>query len=355
MLQTRGTTISLSKHLLPGRFPLRMNILPRGAALVVPGWSKSLRPEERACARGLVSGLWLMGGGVVRLGGGPTNGFFLLTNPYIVRNRRVTVHVTRQMMGVARTLRVPCMFGNSCHGTGHSHLSSFANVNSRGTLGMLEGMRRAFKIPAMASVRATSRTTVTTRCISVLRVPTFLYHRASLLITTTGAKGAVGVGGKRFLSPLTVRFTTSGIIRTKGGGIVLARHKAAFNCRSLIMSCHNVPRVRSFNCPIVLSIARSLRRPGRADKMAKKVPRLVRAITGTNVTMNTSKVFVRARRGPTMTGDSNTGVLGLSLLRKLLAGLIEVQRTVGWLFSLSVYSLRPGAAAGGGRVFVWAG
>lgn len=231
-------------------------------------------------------------------------------------------------MGVASGLNVPCMFGNSCHGTGHSHLSSFVKVNSRGTLGILRGMRGAFKIPAMASVRTTSRTTVTTSCMSVLRVPTFLYQRASLLITTTRAKGAVGVGGKRFLSPLTVRFTTSGIVRTNGGGIVLARHKAAFNCRSLIVSCQNVPRVRSFNCPIVLSMARSLRRPGRAGNMANNVPRLVRAMTGTNVTMKTSNLFVRARRGPTMTGDSNTGVLGLSQLRNLLAGLIGVERTV---------------------------
>lgn len=268
---------------------------------------------------------------VVRLGGGPTKGFFLLTNPYIVRKRRVTVHVTRHVIAVARGLRVPCMFGKSCHGTGHSHLSSFVNVNSRGTLGVLRGMRSAFKMPAIASVRTTRRTAVTTRCISVLRVPTFLYQRASLLMTTTGAKGAVGVGGKRFLSPLTVHFTTSGMIRTNGEGIVLARHKAAFNCRSLIVSCHNVPRVRAFNFPIVLSMARSLRRPGRADNIAKNVPRLVRAMTGTNITMNMSKLFVRARRGPTMTGDSNTGVLGLSLLRSLLAGLIHVQRTIEWV------------------------
>lgn len=264
-----------------------------------------------------------------RLGGGPSNGFFLLTNPYMVRNRSVTVHVTRGMIGVARALGVPCMFGNSCHGTGHSHLSSFVKVNSRGTLGVLGGMRSAFKMPAIASVRSTRRTTVTTRCTSMLRVPTFLYERASVLITTTGAKGIMGVGGKRFLSPVTVRFTTTGIVRTNGGRMVLARHKAAFNCRSLMISCHNVPRVRAFNFPMVLSIARSLRRPGRADKIANKVPRLVRAITGTKVTINTSKLFVRARRGPTVTGDSNTGVLGLSLLRNLLAGLMEVERTVG--------------------------
>lgn len=260
------------------------------------------------------------------------SGFFLLTNPYIVRKRRVTLQVTSHVIGVASGLNVPCIFGKSCHGTGHSHLSSFAKVNSRGTLGMLHGMQRAFKVPIMASVRDTKRTTVTTRCISILRVPTFLYHRASLLLTTTRAKGVIGVGGKRFLSPNTVHFTTSGIIRTNGSRIVLARQKAAFKCRSLVMSCQNVPRVRALNFPMVLSIARSLRRPGRATNIANNVPRLVRAMTGTNVTMKISNLFVRARRSPSITGDSKTGVLGLSLLRKLLAGLMEVHRILWVLF-----------------------
>lgn len=259
---------------------------------------------------------------------GGESGFFLVTNPYTVRKRSVTLHVTRGMINVAGGLGVPCVFGKSCQGTGHSQLSSFANVNSRGTLGVLHEMNSAFNVPAMASVRRATRTTVTTRCISVLRVPTFLYQRASLLMTTTGAEGVIGVGGKRFLSPKTVRFTMRGMTSTKGSGIVVARENAAFKCASLIISCQNVPRVRRFNCPIVVSIARSLRRPGRASNIAKKLPALVRAVTGTTVTIKTSKLFVRARPRPSGTGSSNTGVLRLSLLRKLLAGLIQVQRTI---------------------------
>lgn len=91
------------------------------------------------------------------------------------------------------------------------------------------------------------------------------------------------------------------MIRDNGDGIVLYRENADFNCGALIISVANLIRVGGFKCPIVFSTARSIRGPNNGNSTANNGHRCIRCLTGTTVTINISKLFVRARRGPSRT------------------------------------------------------
>lgn len=138
-----------------------------------------------------------------------------VTKPYIVRSVRLLSAMTRRLIHVGRSLKAGVVFGTSFSGTGQADVRSFHNPNLRGNLRVLDSVGSGCKLHVAASVRRDCRTRTTNGMYSVLRVPTFLYHRASLLMSTTGANGVIGVGGTRFLDKESVGCPIRGTLSDK--------------------------------------------------------------------------------------------------------------------------------------------
>src|SRR5579862_2567442 len=239
--------------------------------------------------------------------------------------------MAESISGVARALRLPCIFKASYDKANRTSLKSYRGPGLDEGLRILNKIARGVHVPVLTDVHEAVDVQRVAEIADVIQIPAFLCRQTDLLVAAAKSGRAVNIKKGQFVSPWDMRHAVEKCQAAGNGQVFVTERGSSFGYNNLVVDMRSLAIMREF-APVVFDATHSVQLPSAASDgngpaisggQPEFIPLLSRAAVA-----GVDGVFMEVHDNPACAKSDGANALDLKLLPGMLDQLLAVQRAV---------------------------
>jgi len=267
--------------------------------------------------------------GNVEIGGGE---LFLIAGPCVIESEEHAIKMAESISGVARALRLPCIFKASYDKANRTSLKSYRGPGLDEGLRILNKIARGVHVPVLTDVHEAVDVQRVAEIADVIQIPAFLCRQTDLLVAAAKSGRAVNIKKGQFVSPWDMRHAVEKCQDAGNGQVFVTERGSSFGYNNLVVDMRSLAIMREF-APVVFDATHSVQLPSAASNgdgavsggQPEFIPLLARAAVAAGV----DGVFLEVHDHPKQAKSDGANALELQRLRSVLQEILAVRKAVG--------------------------
>ncbi|HLX73565.1 MAG TPA: 3-deoxy-8-phosphooctulonate synthase [Terriglobales bacterium] len=267
--------------------------------------------------------------GNVEIGGGE---LFLIAGPCVIESEEHAIKMAESISGVARALRLPCIFKASYDKANRTSLKSYRGPGLDEGLRILNKIARGVHVPVLTDVHEAVDVQRVAEIADVIQIPAFLCRQTDLLVAAAKSGRAVNIKKGQFVSPWDMRHAVEKCQAAGNGQVFVTERGSSFGYNNLVVDMRSLAIMREF-APVVFDATHSVQLPSAASNgdgavsggQPEFIPLLARAAVAAGV----DGVFLEVHDHPKQAKSDGANALELQRLRSVLQEILAVRKAVG--------------------------
>ncbi len=266
--------------------------------------------------------------GNLEIGGGE---LFLIAGPCVIESEEHALKMAESIAGVARALRLPCIFKASYDKANRTSLKSYRGPGLDEGLRILNKIARTVRVPVLTDVHEAVDVQRVAEIADVIQIPAFLCRQTDLLVAAAKTGRAVNIKKGQFVSPWDMRHAVEKCRVAGNDQIFVTERGSSFGYNNLVVDMRSLAIMREF-APVVFDATHSVQLPSAASNddgavsggQPEFIPLLARAAVAAGV----DGVFLEVHDHPKAALSDGANALELTRLRSVLQEIVAVQKAV---------------------------
>ncbi len=267
--------------------------------------------------------------GNVEIGGGE---LFLIAGPCVIESEEHAIKMAESISGVARALRLPCIFKASYDKANRTSLKSYRGPGLDEGLRILNKIARGVHVPVLTDVHEAVDVQRVAEIADVIQIPAFLCRQTDLLVAAAKSGRAVNIKKGQFVSPWDMRHAVEKCQAAGNGQVFVTERGSSFGYNNLVVDMRSLAIMREF-APVVFDATHSVQLPSAASNgdgavsggQPEFIPLLARAAVAAGV----DGVFLEVHDHHKQAKSDGANALELQRLRSVLQEILAVRKAVG--------------------------
>src|SRR5579872_333001 len=267
--------------------------------------------------------------GNVEIGGGE---LFLIAGPCVIESEEHAIKMAESISGVARALRLPCIFKASYDKANRTSLKSYRGPGLDEGLRILNKIARGVHVPVLTDVHEAVDVQRVAEIADVIQIPAFLCRQTDLLVAAAKSGRAVNIKKGQFVSPWDMRHAVEKCQAAGNGQVFVTERGSSFGYNNLVVDMRSLAIMREF-APVVFDATHSVQLPSANSNGDSAVsggqPEFIPLLARAAVAAGVDGVFLEVHDHPKQAKSDGANALELQRLRSVLQEILAVRKAVG--------------------------
>ena len=257
-----------------------------------------------------------------------SNNFYLLAGPCAIEGEEMAFKIAEKIKLITESLKIPFIYKGSYRKANRSRLDSFTGIGNKQSLEILKKVGSHFNIPTVTDIHSTKEADMAAKYVDVLQIPAFLCRQTDLLVAAAKTGKAVNIKKGQFLSAESMKFAAQKIIDSGNSHIAVTDRGTMFGYQDLIVDMRSIPKLQSFNLPVILDVTHSLQQPNQSSGVTGGRPQLIETIAKAGIAAGANGIFIETHPNPSKAKSDGANMLPLNQLEDLLNKLIRIRKAI---------------------------
>jgi 2-dehydro-3-deoxyphosphooctonate aldolase (KDO 8-P synthase) len=248
----------------------------------------------------------------------------VIAGPCVIESETLTQEVAGRLEALTRELGLPFVFKCSFDKANRSSRSSYRGPGLEQGLKVLEGVRRAFRVPVLTDVHEDTPLREVAEVVDVLQTPAFLCRQTNFILAVAACGKPVNIKKGQFLSPWEMRNVVDKARSTGNEAIMVCERGFSFGYNNLVADMRSLAVMRECGCPVIFDATHSVQLPGgrgaSSGGQREFVPVLARAAVAAGV----AGVFLETHPDPARALSDGPNAWPLDRIEPLLRTLKDL-------------------------------
>ncbi len=254
--------------------------------------------------------------------------FFLIAGPCVIESETLCHEVAGTVLEITRALGIPYVFKASFDKANRSSGTSFRGPGLESGLKVLEGVRKAFRIPVLTDVHEDTPLAEVAAVVDVLQTPAFLCRQTNFIRAVASQGKPVNIKKGQFLSPWEMKNVVDKARSTGNAGIMVCERGFTFGYNNLVSDMRALAVMRDTGSPVVFDATHSVQLPGGQGNASGGQREFVPVLARAAVAAGVAGIFMETHPDPAKALSDGPNAWPLARMASLLATLREIDRTV---------------------------
>ncbi len=252
----------------------------------------------------------------------------VIAGPCVIESETLTQEVAGRLAALTGELGLPFVFKCSFDKANRSSRSSYRGPGLEQGLKVLEGVRRAFRVPVLTDVHEDTPLREVAAVVDVLQTPAFLCRQTNFILAVAACGKPVNIKKGQFLSPWEMRNVVDKARSTGNEAIMVCERGFSFGYNNLVADMRSLAVMRECGCPVIFDATHSVQLPGgrgaSSGGQREFVPVLARAAVAAGV----AGVFLETHPDPARALSDGPNAWPLDRIEPLLRTLQDLDVAV---------------------------
>ncbi|EQD66132.1 3-deoxy-8-phosphooctulonate synthase, partial [mine drainage metagenome] len=186
----------------------------------------------------------------------------VIAGPCVIESETLTQEVAGRLKALTGELGLPFVFKCSFDKANRSSRSSYRGPGLEQGLKVLEGVRRAFRVPVLTDVHEDTPLREVAEVVDVLQTPAFLCRQTNFILAVAACGKPVNIKKGQFLSPWEMRNVVDKARSTGNEAIMVCERGFSFGYNNLVADMRSLAVMRECGCPVIFDATHSVQLPG---------------------------------------------------------------------------------------------
>lgn len=256
------------------------------------------------------------------------NCFFLIAGPCAIESEAIAMKTAEQLQLLSDSLKIPFIFKSSYRKANRSRLDSFMGIGNEKALRILEKVGNTFNVPVTTDVHTVAEANWAADVVDVLQIPAFLCRQTDLLVAAAKTGKTVSIKKGQFMSAQAMQHAVHKVQQSGNSQVMLIERGTTFGYTDLVVDFRGIPKMQSFNVPVVLDCTHSLQQPNQNSGVTGGQPALIATIAKAGVAIGVDGLFIETHPNPSAALSDGANMLPLHKVKDLLEQLVAIRAAI---------------------------
>ena len=257
-----------------------------------------------------------------------TGNFFLIAGPCIIENETMPLEIAKEIKSICDDLEIPYIFKASYKKANRSRLDSFTGIGDKKGLEIIREVGNNLGIPVLTDIHSAQEANMAAPYVDILQIPAFLCRQTQLLVAAAQTGKIVNIKKGQFLSAGAMEFAVKKVRESGNQKAMLTERGNSFGYGDLVVDFRGIPKMQTFNVPVVLDCTHSLQQPNQASGITGGQPELIETIAKAGIATGVDGLFIETHPNPSKALSDGANMLPLDQLEDLLKKLLKVHKAI---------------------------
>ncbi len=257
-----------------------------------------------------------------------TGNFFLIAGPCIIENETMPFEIAKEIKSICDDLEIPYIFKASYKKANRSRLDSFTGIGDKKGLEIIREVGNNLGIPVLTDIHSAQEANMAAPYVDILQIPAFLCRQTELLVAAAQTGKIVNIKKGQFLSAEAMEFAVNKVKESGNQKVMLTKRGNSFGYGDLVVDFRGIPKMQTFNVPVVLDCTHSLQQPNQASGITGGQPELIETIAKAGIATGVDGLFIETHPNPSKALSDGANMLPLDQLEDLLKKLLKVHKAI---------------------------
>lgn len=254
--------------------------------------------------------------------------FFLIAGPCVLEDETMGFRIAEKIMELTHKLGIPYIFKASYKKANRTRVDSFTGIGDQKAISILGDIGKTFDIPVLTDIHTAEEAEMAAEGADILQIPAFLCRQTELLVAAAQTGKVVNIKKGQFLSPEAMVFAIEKV-RSSGNDFVMATERGTtFGYGDLVVDFRGIPKMQSFQVPVVLDVTHSLQQPNRSAGVTGGLPHLIQTIARAGIAAGVDGIFLETHPKPETALSDGANMLPIQQLEALLTSLTKIRKAL---------------------------
>ncbi|MDR1872709.1 MAG: 3-deoxy-8-phosphooctulonate synthase [Deltaproteobacteria bacterium] len=267
--------------------------------------------------------------GEVGLGGDAP--FALIAGPCVIESKDLLREVVEKLLELTQKFNLGLIFKSSFDKANRSSIRSFRGPGFYEGLGLLEDIKKEYKVAVVSDVHETWQVEPASRVLDLIQIPAFLARQTDLLLAAAACGRPMEVKKGQFMAPEDMLLVAEKITKEPNfAGLILVERGASFGYHNLVVDMRALVIMARSGWPVVFDATHSAQLPTAAGQASGGQREFIPALAQAAVAVGVDGLFLETHPAPEKAlcdGPNQWPLNKLETLLKRLTALNDLTRT----------------------------
>lgn len=259
-----------------------------------------------------------------------SNNFFLLAGPCAIEGEEMALRIAEKVVAITDKLKIPYVFKGSFKKANRSRIDSFTGIGDEKALKILQKVSATFDVPTITDIHEISDAAMAAAYVDVLQIPAFLVRQTDLVVAAAETGKTVNLKKGQFMSPESMKHAVQKVLDSNNDKVMITDRGTMFGYQDMIVDFRGIPTMKQYGTT-VLDVTHSLQQPNQSAGVTGGRPEMIQTMARAGIAVGVDGLFIETHFDPANAKSDGANMLDLSLLKKLLANLVAIRKTINHL------------------------
>ena len=254
--------------------------------------------------------------------------FFLIAGPCAIEGDKMAIEIAEKILTISNNLKIPFIFKGSYRKANRSRIDSFTGIGDLKALEIIKKIGTSLNIPTTTDIHSADEALLASKYVDILQIPAFLCRQTDILVAAAKTGKIINIKKGQFLSAENMIYAVDKVRESGNDNIMLTDRGSMFGYQDLIVDYRGIPKMQSFNVPVVLDITHSLQKPNQEQGITGGNPDLIETIAKAGIATGVDGIFIETHSDPKNAKSDGMNMLKLDNLENLLQKLIKIRKAI---------------------------
>lgn len=209
-----------------------------------------------------------------------------------------------------------------------SSFSSFRGPGLQEGLGILERIKREFRIPIVTDVHTPEEAVAAGQVCDVLQIPAFLCRQTDLVVAAAKTGATINVKKGQFMAPWDMKNVVDKILAAGNDKIILTDRGTTFGYNTLISDMCAIPTMQLLGFPVAFDASHSAQIPGGHGHCSGGKREFIPTLARSAIAAGANCLFIESHPDPATAKSDKDTVYPFSALPQLLGEIQQLYQLV---------------------------
>lgn len=251
----------------------------------------------------------------------------LIAGPCVLQNLPLCRQIAETLVLISEKHSVKLVFKASFDKANRSSGDSYRGPGLEPGLGMLDQIRREFRVPVVTDIHLPEHALVAAEVCEVLQIPAFLARQTDLLIAAAETGKALNIKKGQFMAPTEMKNVVEKVYAVGNKRVMLCERGTFFGYGRLVNDMTSLPIMRSFGAPVIFDATHSVQHPAGLGTATGGNRAMVEPLARAAAAVGVDGFFFEVHPDPDSSPSDGPNMIQLNEFERLFSRVLRIWET----------------------------